>query len=434
MGQSNGSANSAYTNGDYIRVDDELQTFKVSRKAFVDPEVFEAEYAAIFDKCWLYLGHESELAKPHDYLTRIVARRNILFTRDKAGAYRAFMNTCPHRGATVCRERHGRAKSFTCMYHGWVFGNDGALKGLPGEESYPASFKERGGSNLVPVPHLDSYSGFYFICFDPGAPSLDEYLGGAKLYLELAGEQSKLGMEIVGGTQEYSIRSNWKLLTENSIDGYHAVSTHATYLDYLMNTNGSLTNVALSGRGFDLGNGHAGVEYQAPWGRPIAQWIPMWGEDGKAEIDRIYAELVERLGPEKAERLAHYNRNLLVFPNLIINDVMAITVRTYYPEAPDRMNVNAWALAPKQETEWSREYRLFSFLEFLGPGGFATPDDVEVMEKCQRGYQSLKEAGWNDISKGVGKAEPSYDDELQMRAFWSEWQSRIAGGSAAAAA
>jgi p-cumate 2,3-dioxygenase subunit alpha len=104
---------------------------------------------------------------------------------------------------------------------------------------------------------------------------------------------------------------------------------------------------------------------------------------------------------------------------------MAITVRTYYPTAPDMMQINAWALAPAAEGEWARKYRLFNFLEFLGPGGFATPDDVEALEQCQRGFHNMKDAKWNDISKGMGSNAPAYDDEAQMRAFWSHWNERM---------
>ncbi len=409
---------------EHIRIDEEKQTFKVSRRAFVDLAVFETERAQIFDKCWLYLGHASELPRPADFLTRSVAQRNILFTRDSAGKHCAFLNTCPHRGTTVCREKKGNAKSFQCMYHGWVFGNDGTLKHQPGQECYSPRFNEDGGGNLVAVPKLDRCGDFFFVCFDPNAASLDRYLGKAKAYLKSVSEHSEHGMTIVGGTQEYAIRANWKLLSENSVDGYHAATLHASYLDYLKNTNGSLVKVALSGRAYDLGGGHAVLEYKAPWGRPIAQWIPMWGDEGKHECEAIYEKLIARCGAEKAERIAHYNRNLLVFPNLIINDIMAITVRTYYPMAQNYMLVNAWALAPKEESEWARKYRLFNFLEFLGPGGFATPDDVEAMQKCQQGFENMKEAGWSDVSKGMGKNDPSYDDELQMRVFWTEWQKR----------
>lgn len=415
-----------------LHVDNERQLFKVPRTSFVDTDVFESERNAIFNRCWLYLGHASELAKPGQFVTRTVAGRNVIFNRDAAGRLNAFMNTCPHRGATVCRDRAGTAKNFQCFYHGWVFGNDGKLKDQPGKESYCEGFNDEGGANLVTVPRHEEYRGFHFIAFDKDIVDLATYLGNAREYIDLVADQSEIGMAILGGTQEYSIRANWKLLVENSIDGYHASTTHASYLDYLKGTVGSLAPVPLVGHGRDLGNGHAVIEYAAPWGRPIGQWIPAWGEQGKADIEKIVAGLTQRFGAERAQRIALKNRNLLIFPNLIINDIMAITVRTFYPLAPNFLHVNAWALAPTEESDWSRKSRLENFLEFLGPGGFATPDDVEALQQCQTGYENVREAGWNDISKGMGKAQPAMDDEIQMRAFWTEWNMRLTRANAAA--
>jgi p-cumate 2,3-dioxygenase alpha subunit len=399
--------------------------FRVPRRAYVDQAVFEKERALVFDRSWLYLGHGSELAKAGDYVTRVVAGRQLIFCRDREGEPRAFVNTCPHRGATVCREPRGNTKSFQCLYHGWVFGTDGKNKNLPGVESYPADFVASGRANLQPVAKLDSYRDFFFVSFDPDIVSLDAYLGATKPYLDAVCDQSAEGMEVVSGTQEYSIRANWKLLVENSYDGYHATNTHSTYLDYLRNTNGGLTDVRLAGRGIDLGGGHGAIEYKAPWGRPVAQWIPMWGEEGREEIDRIRTDLTARVGEERSERIADFNRNLGVFPNLVVNDIMAITVRTFYPVSPGYLLVNAWALAPKDESPRARRFRLHNFLEFLGPGGFATPDDVEALEQCQRGFQNMGEMPWSDISKGLGRNEPAYDDEAHIRSFWTEWSSRM---------
>jgi p-cumate 2,3-dioxygenase alpha subunit len=405
-----------------VWIDASRGRFKVARRSFVDPEILREEYRTIFDKCWLYVAHESELSKAGDFVSRVVGKRGLLVTRDANDHINAFFNTCPHRGAQVCRERKGNAKAFQCFYHGWVFGSDGALKAQPGKDCYADDFNGDGSANLVPVPCLDSYRGFWFVCFDRNVQPLRDYLGKAKDWIDLIVDQSEVGMTLVGGTQEYLIRANWKLLTENSIDGYHAINTHATYVDYLKNSQGSMSPVPFEGTGYDLGNGHAVIEYRAPWGRPVAQWIPLWGEDGKRELDKVYARLVERFGKERADRIAFSNRNMFIFPNLVINDIMAITVRTYFPTAPDSMLVSGWALAPKEETAWARKYRLSNFLEFLGPGGFATPDDVEALEQCQRGYETMREAPWNDISKGMGKEKVNYDDELQMRAFWNRWQ------------
>jgi p-cumate 2,3-dioxygenase alpha subunit len=117
--------------------------------------------------------------------------------------------------------------------------------------------------------------------------------------------------------------------------------------------------------------------------------------------------------------MADTNRNMLIFPNLVVNDIMAVTVRTFMPTAPDRMDVTAWEMAPRAELPQLRQRRLDSFLTFLGPAGFATPDDVEALESCQQGFTSGG-VEWNDISRGMAR-EPEGNDEAQMRVFWRRW-------------
>ena len=74
-----------------------------------------------------------------------------------------------------------------------------------------------------------------------------------------------------------------------------------------------------------------------------------------------------------------------------------------------------------------RKARLASYLTFWGPGGLATPDDVEALESCQRGFATAKELPWNDISRGMVKVQPGGTDELQMRVFWRRWNELITG-------
>jgi Ring hydroxylating alpha subunit (catalytic domain) len=225
---------------------------------------------------------------------------------------------------------------------------------LPGSSGYPEGFKTDPQKQMVHVPRLERFGDFFFVNFSNDGEDLATYLADAGDYLNLVAEHSASGMQIVGGTQEYSIRGNWKLLTENSFDGYHAACTHSTYLEYLKNANGALGATPLAGIGIDLGKGHALVEYSAPWGRPIANWVPLWGEQGKAEIASIYSALQHRVGAERADRIAHKNRNMVIFPNLVVNDIMAVTVRTFFPTAPDSVEINAWALAPREESDWLR--------------------------------------------------------------------------------
>ena len=259
---------------------------------------------------------------------------------------------------------------------------------------------------------------------------LEDYLAGAKEYIDLVVDQSPSGqMEVIQGTQEYDIRANWKLLVENSFDDYHLLTTHSTWLNYLKNAGVEMKRpdrghlLPAHGVGKPLGNGHAVIDNVNFRGRPVAKWIPVYGAAAKPEIERIRAELVARLGEARAARVADTNRNLVVFPNLVLNDGSSMTVRTFQPLAPDRMRVSAWALGPKEETPTARAVRLDSFLTFYGPGGFATPDDIEALEAVQSGIcATYKEVPWSVMSRGMEKpGEQLNTDELHLRAFWLQW-------------
>jgi len=411
-----------------VRESREDLSFSVNREVFLSREIFEREQRSVFDRCWIYVGHASELRNPGDYKTRSVAGRPVIFCRGRDGRVHGLINSCRHRGAVVCREREGNARNFYCMYHGWTYNTDGTLRGVPDEESYPPSF-DKSRMGLAHVPRLESYKDFYFANFDRDAVDLDTYLAGAKAYIDLVVDQSPSGrMEIISGVQEYDIKANWKLLVENSVDDYHLVATHATWLNYMRNSGvnmsppkGSGLLLPTKGLGRDLGNGHLTTDNPNYRGRPVARWISVYGEDAKADIDAIRAELVARLGEARAARIADTNRNLAIFPNLVINDGSSVTVRNFTPVAPDLMHVTAWALGPVEETEAQRARRLHAFLTFYGPGGFATPDDVAALEFAQQGYASWREVHWNDLSRGMGKNEHTNTDEEHLRVFWRRW-------------
>ncbi len=410
--------------------------FRVHRSTLVDPAILAQERQLIFDTCWIYVGHESEIREPGDFQTRNVAGRPVIFSRDSQGRVRVFLNTCRHRGATVCREAQGNARLFFCFYHGWSYNRDGALVGVPGADSYPPSFrKEEHG--LAEPPRVDSYRGFVFLNFDPQAMGLVDYLAGATEYIDLITDQSPSGrMEIIRGVQEYDVAANWKLLVENSFDDYHLLTTHKTWLDYLRKSGVEMKPpeqghlLPAHGVGKELGNGHAVIDNVNFRGRPVARWIPVYGEAARPEIERIRAELVARLGEARAARVADTNRNLVVFPNLVLNDGSSVTVRTFFPLSAERMQVRAWALGPVDETPAARAVRLDSFLTFYGPGGFATPDDVEALEAVQAGISATcREVPWSVMSRGMAKpGEQLNTDERHLRAFWQQWDRLMRGG------
>jgi phenylpropionate dioxygenase-like ring-hydroxylating dioxygenase large terminal subunit len=358
----------------------------------------------------------------------------VIFCRDGKGEVNCFLNTCRHRGAIVCTERAGSRRSFRCIYHGWTYRNDGALAGVPGADAYRGEF-DKTTLGLKRPAGFESYRDFWFLSLNAEAPPLRDYLGRATEYIDLVLDQSLSGrMEIVAGAQEYDVAANWKLMVENSVDDYHLPTTHSTWLAYMANSGVKIEVpkdglvLPTKGLAIDLGNGHFTTDNINFRGRPVARWIPIYGEEARPEIDDIRRELVERLGPDRAARVADTNRNLVIFPNLVINDGSSVTVRTFFPEGANKMHVSAWALGPVEESENARARRLDAFLTFYGPGGFATPDDVEALELVQQGLANWQDDRWSEMSRGLGKEEDQLNsDEHHLRIFWRRWNQMMGG-------
>ncbi|WP_428338980.1 aromatic ring-hydroxylating oxygenase subunit alpha [Mycobacterium sp.] len=411
------------TPGKLVVDDREKGLFRIHRSAFTSEEIFSKEQKEIFGQSWLYVGHESEIPNPNDFQTRRVGGRTVIYTRDKQGQVNVMLNSCRHRGAEVCRERRGNRKIFTCFYHGWAYNNAGTLVSVPDGDRYSEAF-DRGEHGLF-KPRAETYRGFTYLTFSNDAPDLQTYLADAKHLIDLVADQSSTGMYIVHGTHNYSMRANWKLLMENSCDGYHAFTVHQTYFEMMLNLGVTPGLIAEQGRGagWDLGNGHAVVESPE-------LGMPLMSEEILAATVLRRSEMVNRVGEARTKQMLNTTRNLIVFPNMAIIDLnFGIQVRTMYPLAPDRTEITGWQLMPRDVSEALKLYRIDNALTFWGPAGLATPDDVEGLEQCQRGFSSMQEIEWSDISRGMGSQQPTAVDELQMRCFWRQWNASITGES-----
>ena len=429
-----------------VDVDRKNGRFRIHRDAYRSREVFEREKTLIFEKCWLYVGHRTEIPNAGDFVTREVGGRNIVFMRDKKNGIGAFFNACTHRGATVCRESRGNSKVFTCPYHGWAFDNSGKLVSTYSSEGYRKDLNDDGRLDLPRVPQLDHYRGFYFLNYNPKAISLADYLAGAKEVIDSYCDQAEKGDEglyIVGGEHAYSIRANYKYLCENSYDGYHVVPTHMSFLDYLTDRTKGTSDASVvagtasgfRGRGYakGIGHGHAVLSSFVPTGRPVAHWIERWGPVVKQQIEANRARLDAKYGKERAEWLSMMQKNCVIFPNLVINDNVGLTIRVIEPMGPNEMHVRAWGLAHAGEPKELLAIRLDNFSNFLGPAGFGSADDIEMLELCQEGIEHAP-TEWSEYSKGLDVncadlrlQEGAPDDECQMQAYWTQWDRVISG-------
>ena len=154
--------------------------FRVHRSVFSSAEIAALEQENIFQRCWLYLGHDSEIPNAGDFRRRTVAGQPLFWVRGSDGRVRVFYNSCTHWGANVCRVDEGNAELFQCFYHAWTFNNQGDLVSVPDEAGYGEGFRKE-TMGLVSPPRVDNYRGLYFVSFNRDAEDLVSYLGTRRI-------------------------------------------------------------------------------------------------------------------------------------------------------------------------------------------------------------------------------------------------------------
>jgi choline monooxygenase len=196
---------------------------------YVDARMAELERQTVFSRSWQVLGRAEQVAKPGQFVTGTVAGEPIVAVRGQDGQLRAFYNVCRHHAAKVVTEACGSASLLRCPYHGWNYGLDGSLKGMP-EFDGVKNF-ERQQNGLVPV-NAEIWEAFVFVNLNPQARSLVEFLGG------LVSRCAPLELSRLHyfETRSYDIACNWKVFVDNYLDGgYHVPHLHKglnSVLDY----------------------------------------------------------------------------------------------------------------------------------------------------------------------------------------------------------
>jgi phenylpropionate dioxygenase-like ring-hydroxylating dioxygenase large terminal subunit len=206
----------------------DLASGQISREIFVNDDIYAQEQERVFARSWLFVGHESQIPNPGDFFASRMGEESVILCRDRAGTVHVFLNSCRHRGMKVCRYDDGNTTVFTCPYHGWSYGTDGALVGVPFFREAYHSALDRAKYRLVEVAQLCCYKGTVWANWDASAPPFLEYLGEFQRFLDLIldGWDGREGQaELLGGVQKWIIPCNWKWPAENfSGDTYHNIS------------------------------------------------------------------------------------------------------------------------------------------------------------------------------------------------------------------
>jgi phenylpropionate dioxygenase-like ring-hydroxylating dioxygenase large terminal subunit len=397
---------------------------RVHGSLYTDPRIFEDELRKIWRRCWVYVGHVSEVPRPYDYVVKSIGPDPVLMTRDRDGQIHLLHNRCPHRGNQVCTAPRGQARTFTCHYHGWTFSIDGALRGYPFPSGYEGDQREALG--LGRVARMGIYKGFVFGSLAEDGPSLEDYLGGARDAIDALCRNSPEGeVEVTAGFLQHKVYANWKFVVENETDGYHPAFTHASIFEVADSQIGSLYLDTSSALTRYLGNGHSEVDLRPEFrrrGEPLG-----WFGTTTERLPDYVARMNAAYGEEQARQIMiDGTPHIMIFPNLFIAEIQMFVIQ---PLSVGETVQHVTALQFKGAPDFNRRLRQQT-MGSVGPAGFLLADDAEMYERSHRGVQEL-EPEWVYLARGrhrerrddngflVGHAT----DDLCSRGMWQYYRS-----------
>ena len=304
---------------------------------YFKPEVLDAERRRIFFRSWQLVGRLDQVKSPGTYFTSDVAGEPLLVVRDKSGTLCAFHNVCRHRAGQVAIGE-GQCRVFQCSYHGWTYGLDGALLGMPDWEGVQGFAREAMG--LKPV-EIAVWSQFIFARVVNRSETLDECLDDITKRLAGVGVSEMQH----AARRDYVIECNWKVYVDNYLEGYHIPIVHPSLMRELdFEHYRTITS-----------------RYSSLQDAPIRT-----GEDGERRYNRT-----------ESQREALF---FWVFPNLMLNVYPDnISTNLIIPLGPERtLTVFEWYFATVQKLD-----------ETLRLSDEIQQEDIAICEAVQRGLRSV---------------------------------------------
>jgi len=410
-------------------VDDDRR--RVSLQACADEAVYQMELDRIFRRTWLFLGHETEIPEPGNFVTRTMGEDPVVLTRDANGEVHVLLNVCRHRGAKVCRVDQGTARTFECPYHGWTYNVGGALVGVPVQQTMYDEAFARPDYGLRQA-RVEMHKGLIFATWDRERPPLDDFLGGWARLLDMMYKRTDAGIEVVGPPQRWVIRANWKLPSEQfSGDAYHVGSAHRSLYDV--------------GFGPNVRRYHEHPTWDV-FARYAKDYDEVVARDGRLYPPGLNAELFEQvarnLEPDQAELLrtglgpgAH-----MVFPNFAALYIpqpaldgslsASLTFRTFNPRGVDLVEITSWTLAERDAPAEMKQAIQRTTAQNLGAGGVIEQDDSEMWVSIQQNLRgaAARHEFLDYSSSKVGTDKQGWSDDRQWD-FWQRWLGYMTAGA-----
>ena len=373
---------------------------RVHRSVYTDQAIFDREIASIFERVWVYCGHESQVRNPGDYHTLHIGRQPMIMVRALDGAIRVLYNRCPHRGVQLCANRSGNTGSaFVCSYHAWSFHLDGRIRGIPLPHGYDGTrlTPENPDCSMKSAARVDRYRGFVFASLAAEGESLLEFLGDARIAFDDMCDRSPVGeVEVVPVCHRVMQHSNWKFFMENQLDALHPSATHqstgvaAARVERAMKASGQtpplhyhyLSTFASS---FDQWDSVQTINF--PRGHGILKgYMGLRPKD--PDTQEYVAAMYRAYGAAQAEEfLGRSIHHVLVYPYLSVQSPLQ-QLRCLRPVAPNRTLSEIWHFRLKGVSPAIYRRSLWYFNLVNSPATMVNADDLENWAKAQWGLES----------------------------------------------
>jgi salicylate 5-hydroxylase large subunit len=351
---------------------------------YTDPEVYAREQARIFcGDSWSYVALEAEIPEAGDFKRTFIGERPVVVVRDRDGGVNVVENRCAHRGVQFCQKHLGNASEFMCPYHQWTYDLKGNLVGVPfrrglrKQGGMPGDFdlKQHGLTKL----RVARRHGVVFASFAETLEPLEDYLGDAILPLFDRVFDGR-PLRVLGYSRQL-IPANWKLMFENIKDPYHA----------------SLLHVFLVTFGLFRADNPSRVQMDAT-GRHGA--LVSWrGEQKKTADNADMKSFIEdfRLNdPSLLDPVREFPEYTVVmttlWPNLIVQQQSnTLAMRQLVTRGPQAFEL-AWTFFGYESDDDAMTRRRLRQANLMGPAGFVSIDDSEVMMFSQEGLRHRPDA------------------------------------------
>ena len=422
---------------------------RVHKSCYTSDEIFDQEIEHIFNKSWIYAGHESQIKNKGDFTTFQIGRQPMILVRGDDGAFHVLFNRCPHRGAMLTNWHMGNAgHHFICSYHAWQFNFDGSVHAIPSPKGYDETRFEKSDpdSCMKAAPRVASYRGFIFASLAEEGPDLETWLSGAKAAFDDMCDRSPEGeVEVVQTCFRVVQNSNWKIFLENQLDALHPSITHGDAGKAAADVEEEIK--AETGEDAPL---H--YHYLSAFTTPIYKWdgletaghpfghCMLQGYMGLRPTDpdtlEYEAVMEKAYGKERTEEILTTNiHHVLVYPCLSVQSPLQ-QLRAVRPLGPNKTLTEIWHFRLKGAPEpiYRRSLQYYNLVN--SPSTMINADDLYNFWRCQQGLES---EGGDWVSFHRNEGQDHHKDgvttsvtglsELPMRHMFTAWADYMKGGA-----